>query len=140
MIEKEGFEKLKNLVFAVRGLDVGQYKENYLKRRFAVRMRALQISDYGAYASFLEKNPQEFDILMDKLTINVTQFFRDTEVFSEFENTVLLELFENKKNRLCIWSAGCSSGEEPYSIAISVMETAEKSGIGSLDLEIQATD
>jgi chemotaxis protein methyltransferase CheR len=139
MEELQDFEKLKDLIFRTRGLDVNQYKENYLKRRLAVRMRALQLGTYGAYIKWLETYTDEFNILLDKLTINVTQFFRDPEIFVEFESNILPPILE-KGRGVKVWSAGCSSGEEPYSIAMSIEETAERNGMKSVDYEIHATD
>jgi len=140
MDEEKAFDLLKEKIFNERGLDVNQYKENYLKRRIAVRMRALQINSYQDYIYFLDNNKDEYNLLFDKLTINVTQFFRDPEMFVAFENEVLPQLFSNGKNDLKIWSAGCSSGEEPYSIAISIEESKEKFGFGKVNYEIIATD
>lgn len=141
MDEEKAFSELKEKIFADRGLDVNQYKENYLKRRIAVRMRALQINSYSEYLNVLDKNKEEYQLLFDKLTINVTQFFRDPEVFVVFENEILPDILINKSiKELKVWSAGCSSGEEPYSIAMSIEETKEKNGIKDLNYEIYATD
>ena len=140
MGENEAFISLKEMIKSERSLDVSQYKENYLKRRLAVRMRALSINLYGEYVEFLKKNTNEYNILMDKLTINVTQFFRDPEVFIAFENEILPKLFAEGRKKISIWSAGCSSGEEPYSLAISIKEAAEKWGYKDIEYEIYATD
>ena len=139
MESAKGFEDIKERILRERLLDVNQFKENYIKRRLAVRMRALQIKEYADYVRYLDSNKREYDILFDKLTVNVTQFFRDPEVFIEFENTLLPELLGSGADDIKIWSAGCSSGEEPYSIAISILETCEKNGIKA-DFEIEATD
>jgi len=139
MDETQAFEEIKKKILLERSLDVNQYKENYLKRRLAVRMRALRISKYSDYALYLDRNNSEYNTLFDKLTINVTQFFRDPEVFVELENEILPEIFKKAK-KLNVWSAGCSSGEEPYSIAISIEESKEKHGCTDIDYEISATD
>ncbi len=141
MDENKAFSELKEKIFRDRGLDVNQYKENYLKRRIAVRMRALQINSYSEYLDVLNKNANEYVLLFDKLTINVTQFFRDPKMFVAFENEILPDvLISNEKKEIKIWSAGCSSGEEPYSIAMSIEEVIEKNGIKNLNYEIYATD
>lgn len=139
MDEANAFQQLKDRILKERSLDVNQFKENYIKRRLAVRMRALQIKDYSDYVKYLDANKHEYDQLFDKLTVNVTQFFRDPEVFIEFENTLLPAFFESGAEEIKVWSAGCSSGEEPYSIAISIMETCEKLKIKA-DFEVEATD
>src|ERR1035437_5712673 len=140
MNEEEAFIKIKDGIRLEKALDVSQYKENYIKRRIAVRMRSLQFTKYDGYFIYLQNHRSEYDILLDKLTINVTQFFRDPEIFVELENTILPDILRNIKWPLKVWSAGCSTGEEPYSIAISIEETAEKMGIMNYGFEIYATD
>lgn len=120
--EDQGFILLKRRIFVDRGLDCEQYKENYLKRRIAVRLRATGARDYLDYLRLLRTDPDEYTRLMNELTINVTQFFRDPDVYLKLRENVLPDLVEAKKRMgsrsLRIWSAGCASGEEPYSIAI----------------------
>lgn len=140
MDELEAFNRIKENIRSEKALDVNQYKENYLKRRLAVRMRTLQLSKYEDYLHYILNNRAEYEQLLDKLTINVTQFFRDSEVFVELENTILPDMIEKNPGGLKVWSAGCSSGEEPYSIAISIQETAEKMGKSNYGFEIHATD
>ncbi len=117
---------MKKKIFVSTSLDLGQYKDTYLQRRISVRMRCCGSKDYADYSRFLDSNPTEYDQLLDDLTINVTQFFRDPIVFRAMEEDVLPLLIYEKvkqgKNDITIWSAGCSSGEEPYSIAIMVRE------------------
>jgi chemotaxis protein methyltransferase CheR len=140
MSEEEAFIKIKEGIRSEKLLDVSQYKENYIKRRIAVRMRSLQLQKYGDYLAYLQNNIREYDVLLDKLTINVTQFFRDPEIFVELENVILPDLLKNTKDRLRVWSAGCSTGEEPYSVAISIAETAQRLGVSNYDFEICGTD
>jgi len=140
MNEEEAFSGIKSRILTERQLDLTQYKENYLKRRIAVRMRALQLKEYAAYLEYLDAHNEEYNVLFDKLTVNVTQFFRDPEVFIELENEILPSLFKEGKKEIRVWSAGCSSGEEPYSIAISIEESKEKHAAREVDYEIYATD
>jgi chemotaxis protein methyltransferase CheR len=120
------FITLKKKIFHSTSLDLGQYKDTYLQRRIGVRMRSCGSKVYADYSSFLDSNPKEYDQLLDDLTINVTQFFRDPIVFKAMEEEVLPLLIYDKvkhgKRDIAIWSAGCSSGEEPYSIAIMMRE------------------
>ncbi|MBI0584372.1 MAG: protein-glutamate O-methyltransferase CheR [Methanomassiliicoccus sp.] len=121
-----GFLDLKRLIVQQRSLDCDHYKDGYLQRRFAVRMRARGADGYDAYVRLLKSDPLEYDELMRDLTINVTQFFRDRAVFKVLEEEVLPLLIYDKAVRgeasIRIWSAGCSSGEEPYSMAILLRE------------------
>jgi chemotaxis protein methyltransferase CheR len=120
--DDQAFALLKRRIFIDRGLDCEQYKENYLKRRIAVRLRATEARDYLDYLRILRNDPEEYTRLMNELTINVTQFFRDADVYKRLHEDVLPTLVETKKamgsHTLRIWSAGCASGEEPYSMAI----------------------
>ncbi|MFP4465869.1 MAG: CheR family methyltransferase [Candidatus Goldiibacteriota bacterium] len=140
MDEQEAFAEIKKTINNERGLDVNQYKENYLKRRFAVRMRALHKITYCEYLEKIKADPGEMNILLDRLTINVTEFFRDPEMYIEFENELLPALINEGKKKFRIWSAGCSTGEEPYSIAVSIEEAQDAMGVRNLTYEIYASD
>jgi chemotaxis protein methyltransferase CheR len=120
------FNVLKTQIFRDTSLDCRKFKENYLKRRIRVRMFARSLNTYGEYLRLLKRDPDEYSYLIDDITINVTQFFRDPEVFGLLEKEIIPLLIYNKvkQNRRVIrfWSAGCASGEEPYSIAIILKE------------------
>lgn len=103
------------------GIRCGQYKEDYIKRRLFSRMNATDKKDYADYHAYLLSNPDERERLKNALTINVTKFFRDPEVFEAVKRDLLPSILK-KKSRIRIWSAGCSSGEEPYSYAIILSE------------------
>jgi chemotaxis protein methyltransferase CheR len=122
--EDQAFSFLKRRILEDRGLDCEQYKDGYLKRRIGVRLRARGASDYLEYARILKTDPGEYNRLLDELTINVTQFFRDADVFERIADTIIPEIIESRRARksrsIRVWSAGCSSGEEPYSIAILI--------------------
>ncbi|HEY9204846.1 MAG TPA: protein-glutamate O-methyltransferase CheR [Candidatus Methanoperedens sp.] len=121
--EKE-FTDLKSVIKKKIGFNCEQYKQAHLKRRLAVRLRANQAGSYKEYMDFLLRNEAELQKLKDTLTVNVTELFRNPETYEVFSETVLPELIRSKgENRTVkIWSAGCSNGEEPYSIAILVRE------------------
>jgi chemotaxis protein methyltransferase CheR len=120
------FIALKKQVSRCTSLDLGQYKDAYLQRRIGVRMRCSGSKVFSDYSHFLDSNPAEYEKLLDDLTINVTQFFRDPSVFRAMEEEVLPLLIYDKvkhgRSDITVWSAGCSSGEEPYSIAIMLRE------------------
>lgn len=137
------FLALKRRIRTERKLDCDQYKDSYLARRFAVRMRARYVNGYKEYLAVLDREPAEYDCLLDDLTINVTQFFRDPPVFQTLEEEILPLLVYGKvksnQGSIRIWSAGCSSGEEPYSVAILMQELLGEDA-GSFDVSILATD
>ena len=101
----------------------GNYKEDYVKRRLLSRMNACGMQDYKAYHKFILNNPDEQEKLKNALTIKVTKFFRDPEVFEVAKKDLIPHILRQKQ-RVRIWSAGCSSGEEPYSYAIILSELA----------------
>lgn len=121
---QDQFEALLQLVLKEKGLDCRQYKICYLKRRINVRMRATQQNTYQAYRKFLERDAEEYDRLLDRLTINVSQFYRDPGVYQQIKQVVLPAWRRNLSVR--VWSAGCANGEEPYSLAILLREELPK--------------
>ncbi|NOZ58193.1 MAG: protein-glutamate O-methyltransferase CheR [Euryarchaeota archaeon] len=114
------FSRLLREIERRSGLHLEGYRTSYLKRRIGVRIRANGLGSYDEYLEFLRRNPEEYRRLLDRLTVNVTEFFRNPSTFRAFERKVLPELASRRDIR--IWSAGCASGEEPYSIAILVSE------------------
>ena len=120
------FITLKKQIFRCTSLDLGQYKDTYLQRRIGVRMRCCGSKEYSDYSNFLDSHPTEYDQLLDDLTINVTQFFRDPIVFKAMEEEVLPLLIYDKikegKNDITIWSAGCELlGEELNNFNVNII-------------------
>ena len=102
------------------GLDLSRYKESYLKRRLLVRMRALRLPGIEVYARYLRRHPEELARLQKALSIKVTGFFRNRGCFAFLEEMVVPDLLRrsaSRRHRIAIWSAGCATGEEPYSLA-----------------------
>jgi chemotaxis protein methyltransferase CheR len=121
--------ELKALILRRIGFDCGGYKEKCLRRRLAVRMRARGVHRYGDYAALLEEDAGEYRRLLDAVTINVSKFFRNPEVWEEVRQTVLPALFALDVPEVRVWSAGCAGGEEPYTLAILLREYAEEHGL-----------
>jgi len=117
----DDFSPLKRYVEQTLKIQCSSYKEDYIKRRFLSRMRSTNTNGYGEYHSYLRTHPEELEPLRNALTINVTEFFRDKEVFDSIRTTILPAIFSHRK-RIWIWCAGCSSGEEPYSLAMILTE------------------
>jgi chemotaxis methyl-accepting protein methylase len=112
-LENVAYQKVKRLLKEKAGLNCDGYRDEYLKRRFEVRLRATECPTYGRYILYLNKNPDEYQRLLNDLAINFTMFFRDSDVYKHLETILLPKLFLGP-NRVRIWSAGCASGEEPY--------------------------
>ena len=138
--EKE-FSDLKSIIKRKIGFNCEDYKQPHLKRRLAVRLRATDSRSYRDYAQMLSKNEDEINKLKETLTVNVTELFRNPETFDSVRNNVLPELIKQKgiNKVIKIWSAGCSNGEEPYSIAIMLNEFLGSS-TKRYNISIQATD
>ena len=141
---EEAYGLLMKQIKADRGVDFSQYRDRVLKRRIALRMRAHNCKSYAEYLQVLVHKPEEYDQLFDVLTINVSSFFRDKHVWDKLRQEILPAIIEAKKNqhgfkRIKIWSAGCSHGEEPYSLAILLYELLEKDNF-SIKAEVYATD
>ncbi len=110
------------------GNDFSQYKRPTLLRRIARRMQVNELPDLNAYVEFIHTHPEEIPALLRDLLITVTNFFRDADTFELLEKEVIPALFTGKgpSDQVRVWSAGCASGEEAYSIAILLAEYADQ--------------
>ncbi len=122
--EEAAFESLIRYIQESRGVDFRGYKRTSLRRRIALRMEQLRIERFADYHSFLEAHPQEFVDLLNIVLINVTSFFRDPDAWEGLNTEVLPKLIDPARGRdqLRLWSVGCASGEEPYSLAMQLCE------------------
>ena len=123
------FQELTRKISVERGFKCASYKEKCLRRRIAVRMRARNVHTYTDYARILDDDAAEYDRLLDALTINVTKLFRNWDVYASLATNVIPELWRRDTAEIRVWSAGCSSGEEPYSIAVLFHRFAAASGM-----------
>jgi chemotaxis protein methyltransferase CheR len=139
--DDEEFAELKTLIKRKIGFNCEDYKQAHLKRRLAVRLRANHSRSYKEYAGVLLTNESESQRLKETLTVNVTELFRNPETYESVSKNVLPELFKSKgiNKTIRVWSAGCSNGEEPYSIAIMLREFLGIS-IKRYDISILGTD
>ena len=122
--DEAGFVALCRKIERERGFKCSSYKDTCLRRRISVRMRAKNAHTYADYAGVLDTDPVEYDKLVETLTINVSKFFRNPVTFACIATKVLPELWTSKSPTIRIWSAGCATGEEPYSIAVLCREHA----------------
>lgn len=120
-------KKICVLLRAQTGHDFSLYKQTTLVRRVERRLAVQQIDRLDGYVRYLQQNPAEVDALFRYLLIGVTNFFRDPEAFKALEEKVIPQLFAGKPAGAAIrvWSPGCSTGEEPYSLAILLQERME---------------
>ncbi|OGI00519.1 MAG: hypothetical protein A2Y25_00415 [Candidatus Melainabacteria bacterium GWF2_37_15] len=111
-------EIFKKKVSQLIKLDLFNYKNTQLERRITLLMQRNNIPDLDQYYSILESDKEKLTEFIDMITINVTEFFRNEDKFTELENEIIPMLINKHGKNLKIWSAGCSSGAEIYSIAI----------------------
>ena len=115
----EELTKLLELIRDARGFDFTGYKHTSLSRRIRKRMSDVGLAQYGEYRDLLETNAEEFRHLFNTVLINVTGFFRDPEAWSYLERELLPEMLAaSRHDEIRVWSAGCSTGEEAYSLAM----------------------
>ncbi|MEM0467077.1 MAG: protein-glutamate O-methyltransferase CheR [Candidatus Thermoplasmatota archaeon] len=133
------FQELKANVKQLLDFNTFQYKDTYLGRRFDSRLRALHIDSYHAYWEFLKKDKAEQEKLLQELTINVTEFFRDNTVYDAFKTDVIPTILAEKKGTIRVWSAGSSDGKEAYSIAMLFSEVLGEQNLRNR-VEILGTD
>src|SRR5712692_8207599 len=117
-------KKICVLLRAQTGHDFSQYKPTTITRRIERRMALHQVDGLAAYVRYLQAAPAEVDALFGDFLIGVTSFFRDPEAFAAFEEHAIARLFDDKPADAVVrgWAAGCSTGEEAYSIAILIQE------------------
>jgi two-component system CheB/CheR fusion protein len=148
--DTSNLEKIIILLRAQTGHDFSLYKKKTLFRRIERRMDVHQIDKIHNYVRFLQENPKETDILFKELLIGVTNFFRDVAVWENLKTKILPELFDKSPNGYTFraWVAGCSTGEEAYTLAIIFSEAYDmivpkkkfRLQIFASDLEIDAIE
>lgn len=145
-IKDADFQQLRDFIYAQSGIYIPDNRKYLLENRLANRVRNLNLKDYGEYLHFLKYDSarrQELPRLFEVITTNETSFFRNPPQLNVFQNTVLPRILDRlrKEGRraLHIWSAGCSTGEEPYTLAMIIHEVL-RSEISSWNIRITAND
>ncbi len=133
--DEEQFRSLTAFIERELEFATSHYNDDYLKRRFASRMRRRGVPSYGEYLDVVADDPDEQQALLDALSINVTGFFRDPEVWEGVRD--LLAELTDERLQVSAWSAGCADGREPYSLA---MLAAADPAIQAASVAITATD
>lgn len=136
-MEKKIFDKFRALVFETTGISLSEQKLSLVTSRISKRMRTLQISNYGDYYECVTSDQSGVELreLINAISTNVTHFFRESRHFDYFGN-FLREHSANGTNRLRIWCAACSTGEEPYTILMTALENMTP----KTDLKLFASD
>jgi len=136
---REDFDYLRQVVSDTTGIVSSEDKYTMYYSRLAARLRALGLADFRAYREYLGKNPETESIeLINSVTTNLTSFFREKHHFDYLRENIIPQKRKNGERRLRIWSAGCSTGEEAYSIAITLHRAIRD--LKQWDIRILATD
>ncbi len=134
------FSRIKELTFSLTGITLSDHKRNMVYGRLARRLRRLNLETFSHYCELIEKGDKvEVTEFINAITTNLTSFFREGHHFEYLKSQVIPELLVQnaKSRRIRIWSAGCSTGEEPYSIAM-VLSTFTQ--LKNWDVKVLATD
>jgi chemotaxis protein methyltransferase CheR len=137
-ISEQQLQQIERIMLQRVGKDLRQFKKPFLNRRITARIRAVGVVDGSEYAKLLESDSNEPSLLFKSFSINVTEFYRDAFVWNCLSSQIIPQILQNNGPlSLKVWSAGCASGEEPYSLAILLKEAM---GSKSLKFNIVATD
>jgi two-component system CheB/CheR fusion protein len=122
--EDQQFARILSMLRGVSGVDFRLYKPSTIRRRIARRLLLHRIDTLREYVAFLQANPNELRELQEDALINVTRFFRDPEVYEAFKTSFLPRILDDRdpSQQVRIWVAGCSTGEEVYSLAMCLLE------------------
>ena len=144
VLTDEDFQTISDIVYKHCRINLHTGKKELVRARLAKRLREGNFNSFPEYLKYVldDKTGREFSNLIDSLSTNLTSFFREKQHFDFLKDKFLPALIERKKKdrnqKLRVWSAGCSSGEEVYSIAITLKEALE--GHGQWDVKILGTD
>ncbi len=114
----DNYETFKTQIYQLTKIDLNSYKERQMKRRIDALIAKHKITSYNAYVDTIKKNAVMLEEFINYLTINVSEFYRNPEQWNLLEKDVLPYLFNKFGNGLKIWSAACSTGDEPYSLVM----------------------
>lgn len=144
VLTDKDFQKIGDLVYKHCGINLHMGKKELVRARLAKRLRLGNFRTYSEYMKHVlaDKSGKQFSILIDTLSTNLTSFFREGQHFEFLQNDFLPALLDRKERdrnfKIRAWSAGCSSGEEPYSIAITLLEAAQEQS--RWNVKVLATD
>lgn len=135
---QKDFERVRDKIYEHAGIALADHKKDLVYNRLVRRVRALGVNSFAEYLAYLPTSSEEMSQFVNAMTTNLTSFYRESHHFDYLSNTYIPALEESGQRRLRIWSSACSIGEEPYSIAMSLLE----SGIdpSCWDINILATD
>ncbi len=138
-LTESDFRRIADRVYGAVGIVLEPHKKQMILSRLSRRLRALNVQDFGTYLDNLDKpaGEPEREAFINAVTTNLTSFFRERHHIDHFAQNILKDKIKTGSQRLRVWSAGCSSGEEPYSIALTILDAISPV---PADYKILATD
>lgn len=130
------YETFKEQVYKLSNIDLNAYKERQMKRRIEALITKNSINSYDDYITALKTDKEKYTEFINYITINVSEFFRNVDQWKLLENEMLPYLFENFGKSLKIWSAACSTGDEPYSLVMLLSKYIPLSNIKVIATDI----
>lgn len=138
----ENYEKFKKDVLTLTTIDLNAYKEKQMRRRINTLIAKNKLDDYDAYIKLIKQDKEKFEQFVNFLTINVSEFYRNPEQWKYLDKEVFPELIRLFGKNLKIWSAACSTGDEPYSLVMALSNHVPLSNIRIIatDIDKQVLD
>ena len=142
MLETDNYEKFKKDILALAKIDLNSYKEKQMRRRINTLITKNHIATYDEYVALIKKDKEKFEQFINFLTINVSEFYRNPDQWKILENEVFPKLIQKFGKNLKIWSAACSTGDEPYSLVMALSRhlPLENIHIIATDIDKQVLD
>ena len=116
----QGYEKFKKDIYMLTKIDLDAYKEKQMKRRIDTLITKNKVKSYDEYVALIKKDKEKFEQFVSFLTINVSEFYRNPEQWRLLDRDVFPQLIKRFGRNLKIWSAACSTGDEPYSLVMAL--------------------
>jgi chemotaxis protein methyltransferase CheR len=145
-LEETEFQTLRAMVYRTAGISLADSKKALVVSRLSRRLRELEFRTFHAYIGLLQSDPGEIHVMINRLTTNFTKFYREKHQFEVLTGQILPMILDGKKKKrevtLRIWSAGCSSGEEVYTLLFEVLKTLKDrfNNLSALDMKILGSD
>lgn len=139
---EDNYEKFKQDVLRLTKIDLNAYKEKQMKRRIDTLISKSGVKGYNEYVDLIKKDKEKYDEFVNYLTINVSEFYRNPDQWEILEKSILPDLFDRFGKPLKIWSAACSTGDEPYSLVmlLSKFMPLDKIEIIATDIDLQVIE
>lgn len=134
----DDYENFKNQIFRISKINLNSYKERQMKRRIDALLLKHKFTSYISFVEAIKKDEILYDEFINYLTINVSEFYRNPEQWDMLEKEILPYLFDKFGNNLKIWSAACSTGDEPYSLVMLLSKFVSLSRIKIIATDIDA--